>query len=172
MNLDQVASLTLNNVQMLLEQNGIPLAVGPISDRDFQALSTAYAELQWDYAFTTYGNREDKFEFCVKLIEDNNPLPAGAAMCIYNIDDGTFDIHFVESFVRNIPSHPLHGRMILITMWAAYLFCMAVDCQRINVIEPINTEVMALYAKLGFSGDLNYMSASTEDIKAAVLGFA
>lgn len=170
MNLEQIASGTLSNLQMLLEQNGLPLAVGPITDRDFQALSTAYAELEWDHAFSMYGNRDDKFEFCVKLIEESNPLPAGAAMCIFNIEENTFDIHFVESFVRGVRSHPLHGRMILITLWASYLFCAAVDCPCINVIEPVNSDVMALYESLGFRGDLNVMTASIDTIKAVVLG--
>lgn len=171
MNLEQIAIFTLNNVQMLLEQSQLPLAVGPISDADFQALSTNYAELNWDFAFAEYGNNPDKFEFCVKLLSDANPLPAGAAICIYNVGTNSFEIMFVESFVRNISDHPLHGRMLLITLLAAYIFCSAVDCDLIHVIEPVNADVISLYRSFGFVGDNILMSASRAKLRDAVLSY-
>lgn len=171
MNLEQIAVSTLNGVQMLLELINLPLAVGPISDADFQAMMTNYAELNWDFAFAEYGNDPNKFEFCVKLVEGENPLPAGAAMCIYNAQVSSFDIYFVESFVRANPGHPLHGRMLLITLMASYLFCNAVDCSDINVIEPVNDEVIALYRSFGFEGDSTFMTASVATIRDAVLSY-
>lgn len=170
-NLEQIAVSTLNGVQMLLEQIELPLAVGPIHDADFQAMMTNYAELNWDFAFNKYGNDPNRFEFCVKLVEGLNPLPAGAAMCIYNVQVNSFDICFVESFVRSNALHPLHGRMLLITLMASYLFCRAVDCDRINVIEPVNTEVMALYRSFGFEGDTTMMTAPVATIRDAVLRY-
>jgi len=170
-NLEQISISTLNNVQMLLEQANLPLAVGPITDADFQAMMTNYAELNWDFAFAEYGNSPNKFEFCVKLVEERNPLPAGAAMCVYNVELNSFDIRFVESFVRNRDDHPLHGRMLLVTLWATYLFCSAVDCDVINVIEPVNAEVMAHYKNFGFVGDTVLMTASRAQVKDAVLGY-
>lgn len=171
MNLEQIAVSTLNGVQMLLEQVNLPLAVGPIHDADFQAMMTNYAELNWDFAFNTVGNDPNRFEFCVKLLEGSNPLPAGAAMCIYNRLVNSFDIYFVESFVRGNRSHPLNGKMLLITLWASYLFCRAVECDVINVIEPVNTEVMALYKSFGFVGDTVLMTASLATIRDAVLSY-
>ncbi|EOW2370916.1 hypothetical protein ACNZA9_001781 [Cronobacter sakazakii] len=171
MNLEQISSMTLNNLQMLLEATDLPLAVGPITDADFQAMMTNYAELNWDFAFSTYGNNPNKFEFCVKLVEEANPLPAGAAMCVYNIELNSFDIYFVESFVRNREDHVLHGRMLLITLWASYLFCRAVDCDVINVIEPVNQEVMKHYQKFGFTGDTVLMTASLATLRDAVMSY-
>lgn len=171
MNLEQIAVSTLNGVQMLIEQVGLPLAVGPIHDADFQAMMTNYAELNWDFAFNKFGNDPNKFEFCVKLVEGVNPLPAGAAMCVYNLQVNSFDIYFVESFVRGNAAHPLNGRMLLITLMASYLFCRAVDCDVINVIEPVNTEVMALYRDFGFEGDSILMTASVATIRDAVLSY-
>ncbi|MEC5343688.1 hypothetical protein ABRZ24_13895 [Brenneria populi] len=171
MNFEQIGILTLNNVQMLLEQANLPLAVGPITDADFQALSTNYAELNWDFAFSTYGNDPNKFEFCIKLIGEANPLPSGASICIYDIQNNSLDIMFVESFVRNIHDHPLHGHMIEITLMAAYIFCSAVDCDIVNVIEPVNIEVMALYERYGFEGDSDLMSASRAKIRESVMRY-
>ncbi|WP_175576944.1 hypothetical protein [Serratia symbiotica] len=171
MNLEQITSATLNNLQMLLEQKDIPLAVGPITNADFQAMMTAYAELNWDFAFNGYGNNQNKFEFCVKLVGETNPLPAGAALSVYNIDINSFDICFVESFVRNNADHPLHGRMIVITLIAAYMFCTAVDCQVINVIEPVNVQVIALYQGFGFKGDTVLMTASRDQIRKSILSY-
>lgn len=171
MNLEQIAVSTLNGVQMLLEQVKLPLAVGPIHDADFQAMMTNYAELNWDFAFNKFGNDPNRFEFCVKLVEGANPLPAGAAMCIYNLQVNSFDIYFVESFVRGNQTHPLYGRMLLITLMASYLFCRAVDCDVINVIEPVNAEVMALYRSFGFEGDSILMTASAATIRDAVLSY-
>lgn len=171
LNLEQISSATLSNLQMLLDQQKLPLAVGPITDSDYQAMTTAFADLNWDFAFSQFGNSPEKFEFSVKLIEATSPLPAGAAMCTYNIEENSFHIQFVESFVRGVRTHPLHGNMLIITMLAAYLFCSAVECDNVYVIEPMNAEVMKLYSTFGFSGNDILMTASIAQIREAVLRY-
>lgn len=171
MNLDQVANTVISNLQLILDSQNWPLAVGPLTDEDYQALSTMFAELNWDYAFDTFGNRDEKFEFTVKLLPHNGGLPAGAAMCVYNVGSNSFDIQFVESFVRNVSDHPLHGKMMKITVLAAYLFCSMVDCPTIHVIEPDTQDLMDMYRTFGFEGDSVLMAASIETIDAIIKSY-
>lgn len=171
MNLEQVANTVISNLQLILDGQGWPLAVGPLTEGDYQALSTMFAELNWDYAFSAFGNREDKFEFTVKLLPHSGGLPAGAAMCVYNVETNSFDIQFVESFVRNVSDHPLHGKMMKITVLAAYLFCSMVDCPTVHVIEPDTQELMDIYRTFGFEGDAVLMSASIATIEAVIMSY-
>lgn len=165
LNLEQIASLTLSNLQMLLDNLRIPLAVGPIKDEDFRLLTSGYAELDWDYGFSAFGNRDDKFEFCLKLL--SGPLqhiPSGAAMCTYDQDSGVISVRFVESFVRGEKDNPLYGKMFIITLWAVYLFGNSVDCKEVHIPDAINKKVMAHYQKYGFEGDLTLLTASFASI--------
>ncbi len=166
MNLEQIGSSVLANLQLVIESAGLPLAVGPINEQDYQWLSSQFAELNWDFAFSQFGNLPNKFELTVKVVSQENGLPAGAAVCIYNTDGDSFDIQFIESFVRHLPEHPLHGNMIKLTLMSAYLFCSMVDCSTINVIEPDSQELMNLYGSFGFKGDGTLMTASIETIES------
>ncbi|PKH18304.1 hypothetical protein CIG19_21150 [Enterobacterales bacterium CwR94] len=56
MNLEQIGSSVLSNLQMLIDSTGLPLAVGAISDNDYQWLSSQFVELNWDFAFAQFGN--------------------------------------------------------------------------------------------------------------------
>nr|VXZ91998.1 Uncharacterised protein [Klebsiella pneumoniae] len=51
LNLEQIASQSISNLQFLLDTLKMPLAVGPISDEDYVILTTGYAQLEWDYGF-------------------------------------------------------------------------------------------------------------------------
>lgn len=160
MNYEQIASLTLSNLQMLLDNLKVPLAVGPINEEDYRLLLTGYAELEWSYGFCSYGNKEEKFEFCLKLL--SGPLmhiPAGAALCTYDEDKKIIEIHFVESFVRDDKEHPLYGQMFTVTLWAVYLFGSAVGCEEIHIPDAVNQKVVDHYKKYGFTGNATLLTA-------------
>lgn len=161
LNLEQIASQSISNLQFLLDTLKMPLAVGPISDEDYVILTTGYAQLEWDYGFSRYGNRSDKFEFCLKLLAGPlRHIPSGAAMCTFDEDTGVIEIHFVESFVKvDDVEHPLYGNMFMVTLWAVYLFGSAVGCQEIRIPEALNQKVADHYKKFGFKGDISLLSA-------------
>ncbi|GDD91517.1 hypothetical protein HmCmsJML293_01305 [Escherichia coli] len=160
LNYEQIASLTISNLQMLLDNLKIPLAVGPINQEDYIILTSGYSELEWGNGFCTYGNREEKFEFCIKLLAGPlKHIPAGAALCSYDEATRAIEIHFVESFVRNDREHPLYGQMFTITLWAVYLFGSAVGCDEIRIHDAVNQKVVEHYKKYGFEGNLNLLTA-------------
>ena len=160
MNYEQIASLTISNLQMLLDNLKIPLAVGPINQEDYMILTSGYSELEWGNGFCTHGNKDEKFEFCIKLL--SGPLkhiPAGAALCTYDETNRSIEIHFVESFVRGNKEHPLYGQMFTVTLWAVYLFGAAVGCEEIRIPDAVNQKVVDHYKKYGFEGNLNLLTA-------------
>ncbi|MEI7409953.1 MULTISPECIES: hypothetical protein [Pectobacterium] len=172
LNLEQIASLTISNLQLLLDSMKIPLAVGPISDEDYIILTSGFSQLEWDYGFCRYGNREDKFEFCLKVLAGPlRHIPSGAALCTFDEESGVIEIHFVESFVNEDQGHPLYGQMFLITLWAVYLFGSAVDCKAIHIPDSLNQKVVDHYKKYGFSGNLTLLSAPFATIADVVRSY-
>ncbi|WP_235330813.1 hypothetical protein [Pantoea agglomerans] len=172
LNLEQIASVSINNLQMLLEALEMPLAVGPIKDEDFLLLASRFAELEWDYGFSKFGNRDDKFEFCLKLLEGQQKhIPCGAALCTFDEQTGVLDIHFVECFVRDDPGHPLTGNMFLVTLFAVYFFGFAAKCTEIRIPEPLNQDVVDYYKEYGFDGDLELLSAPFATIVSTVKSY-
>lgn len=173
--LDEIGQSVRNNIQLVIDNYGLPLAVGPISNDDYKILSGGFGELEWDYALTTYGNSPGRYEFCIKLINQGvvQGIPAGAALCIYEVEDRTFRIHMIENFARDDDEHPLKGRMVLITLMSAYLFCMAVECQLIHIVEPV-PELLEFYASFGFRElPCGYiMEANLSDIQGTFINFA
>lgn len=67
--LDEIGQSVRNNIQLIIDHVGLPLAVGPLSDDDYKILCGGYGELEWDYALSTYGNSREKYEFCIKLVQ-------------------------------------------------------------------------------------------------------
>lgn len=152
--LNDIGTITRNNVQLILDQLSINLAVGDINDDDYRILCGGFGELNWDEFISSIGNHEDRFEFCIKIktVEGGvaTGVPAGIALCLYSISENSFDIYAVENFCRNKPDHPLHGKMIQLTLMAAYLFSTAVKCATIRIIEPVQ-ELLDFYAQYGFN---------------------
>ncbi|WP_260853769.1 hypothetical protein [Pantoea ananatis] len=173
LNLEQIAIISINNLQMLLEALEMPLAVGPIKDEDFLLLTTTrFAELEWDYGFSKFGNRDDKFEFCLKLLEGQQKhIPSGAALCTFDQETGVLDINFVECFVRDDPEHPLTGNMFLVTLFAVYFFGYSANCTEVRIPEPLNQDVVDHYKKFGFDGDLDLLSAPFATIVSTIRGY-
>jgi len=170
LNLEQIASLSISNLQMLLDNMKMPIAVGPINDEDYVILTSGFAQLEWDHGFSRYGNRDDKFEFCLKLLAGPlRHIPSGAALCTFDEDSGVIEIHFVESFVKDEDvGHPLYGNMFMITLWGVYLFGAAVGCTEIRIPEALNHKVANHYKKFGFEGDINLLSAPFATISDVV----
>ena len=52
LSLEEVAQLTYNTLQSYMDQRGIDLAVGPLSDIDAGSLARAYGELNWEWYIT------------------------------------------------------------------------------------------------------------------------
>ena len=173
--IDEIGISVRNNIQLILDHFELPLAVGPISDDDYKVLSRGYGELEWDYALADYGNSSERYEFCIKLVNNSvvEGVPSGAALCIFAVENRVFNIHMIESFVRNDETHPLKGRMVLITLMSAYLFCMAVECQRIQIVDPV-PELIEYYSGFGFSSvsGSSLMEAKVSDIENAFIKFA
>lgn len=173
--LDEIGQSVRNNIQLVIDHVGLPLAVGPISDEDYKILCGGYGELEWDYAFNTYGNSPDRYEFCIKLVTQGavQGIPSGASICVYGVEDNVFRIHIIERFSREDESHPLKGRMVLITLMSAFIFCKAVGCEVVHIVEPV-TELQYFYSTFGFRMEkCGYiMSASTNSLEETFLKFA
>ncbi|EGZ3275698.1 hypothetical protein CWH66_004503, partial [Escherichia coli O111:NM] len=152
-----------------------PLAVGPLSDDDYKILCGGYGELEWDYALSTYGNSREKYEFCIKLVQQGRVqgIPSGAAICVYGVEENIFRIHMIERFSREDESHPLKGRMVLLTLMSAFIFCKAVECKVVHIVEPV-PELVQYYESFGFRMEqCGYvMSAVIDELQDIFLKFA
>ncbi|MBE0148295.1 hypothetical protein [Serratia sp. PL7] len=168
LSLDEISQAVRNNLQLIIDSQQLKLAVGPISEQDYRILSGGFGELEWDVGLCSYGNNPNRFEFCIKLVKNAvEAVPSGAALCVYGIDDHIFRIHMIESFVRDEDEHPLKGRMVMLTLMAAYLFCMAVDAEGVQICEPVK-ELLGYYASFGFemhdSGYAMFADVSTLEV--------
>lgn len=150
--LDEIGQSVRSNTQLVIDHAGLPLVIGPISDEDYRVLCGGYGQLEWDYALNTWGNDPEKFEFCIKLVMQGavQGIPAGAAICIYRVKEKLFQIHLIERFTRDDEEHPLNGRMVLITLMSTYIFCKAVECEIVHIVEPV-PELHEFYASFGFA---------------------
>ncbi|PWC10691.1 hypothetical protein B4923_16375 [Brenneria roseae subsp. americana] len=151
LSLEEIGQSVRNNLQLIIDSSGLDLAVGPISDQDYRILCGGFGDLDWNYAICTHGNDPDRFEFCVKLVTDHiDSVPAGIALCVFGSNDKIFQIHMIESFVRDDEDHPLKGRMVTLTLMAAYIFCMAVEATEVYIVEP-DQDLIDYYSTYGFS---------------------
>lgn len=154
LSLEEIGQSVRNNLQLIIDYQGLPLAVGPITDQDFRILAGGFGALEWDFGLTEYGNHRDRFEFCVKLVSIANAIvetvPSGVALCVYGVREKIFRIHMIENFARNDKDHPLTGRMVLLTLMAAYLFGVAVEAESVHIMEPV-PELHDYYASFGFT---------------------
>ncbi|WP_062748327.1 hypothetical protein [Erwinia persicina] len=154
LSLNEVAQLTYTTFQYYMDQRGINLAVGPLTDADANLLSRAYGDLNWDWYITSVSNRDDCFGLSLKLMTSREhklieSSPAGVSLSTYSISSKTFDIHAVESFVRDSEDHPLRRRMVLYTLYAAVIFMSQAGGEVIRIIEPVE-EKIAYYESFGF----------------------
>ncbi|TDB52146.1 hypothetical protein [Photorhabdus luminescens] len=154
LSLKHVAQLTYNTLQSYMDQRGIDLAVGPISDSDANMLTRAYGELNWDYYITEVGNRDDCFSLCIKFVISRENLqiesvPAGVALSTYDLSNKSFNIHVLENFVKDTENHPLHRKMLLYTLYASLIFMNMVDGEDVRIHEPVKDKI-AYYRSFGF----------------------
>ncbi|QXF34394.1 hypothetical protein CE143_15490 [Photorhabdus luminescens] len=151
LSLEEIGQLVRNNLQLILDSQGLPLVVSSITDQDFKILAGGFGALEWEFGLTEYGNDPDRFEFCVKLVNTAiEVVPSGAALCLYGVNDKIFRIHMIESFSRNDKNHPLTGRMVFLTLMSAYLFSVAVEAEGVYIMEPVS-ELCDYYASFGFT---------------------
>lgn len=168
--LEHIAQLTYTTLQTYMDERGIDLAVGPLSDEDSNALCRAYGDLNWEYYLSTVGNDPDCFSLCIKFVKskDNRVAensPSGASLSLYTDTSKTFDIHIIENFVRDSENHPLRRKMVLYTLYAAVIFMRQVDGEIVRIIEPV-PEYREYYSTFGFQPtDCDYvMSCSYEEL--------
>jgi len=149
--LDEIGQSVRNNIQLVIDHFGLPLAVGPICDDDYKILAGGFGELAWDCGLSSYGNHPDRYEFCIKLVTQNGvqSIPSGAALCVYDVESRIFCIHMIENFERDDQEHPLTGRMALISIMSAIIFCKAVDGQAVHIDDPV-PELHNYYSSFGF----------------------
>lgn len=154
LSLNEIAQLTYSTLQSYMDQRGIDLAVGPLSDDDANTLCRAYGDLNWEWYITEVGNSQDCFDLGIKLITSREhklveSSPAGVALCTYTKSTGTFDIHAVENFVRDTEDHPLRRRMVLYTLYAALIFMNQARGTIVRIIEPVPDKI-DYYRGFGF----------------------
>lgn len=179
LSLNEVAQLTYATLQSYMDQRGIDLAVGPLSDADANSLSRAYGDLNWEWYITEIGNRDDCFDLGLKLITSREHKlvecsPAGVSLCTYNISSKTFDIHAVENFVRDNENHPLRRKMVLYTLYAAIIFMSQAGGEMVRIIEPVDDKI-AYYQSFGFemSSTCTYvMTCALDTLKARLAELA
>ncbi|HCR0843539.1 TPA: hypothetical protein OMT42_000497 [Klebsiella aerogenes] len=179
LSLEEIAQLTYNTLQSYMDQRGIDLAVGPLSDIDANSLSRAYGDLNWEWYLTEIGNRDDCFSLCIKLVtSQENKLvehyPAGVALCTYFIDTKIFEVHAVENFVKDTEDHPLRRKMVLYTLYAALIFMNQVDGEAIKIIEPVEDKI-DYYRTFGFEmqdGNQDVMHCSFEKLQTVLATLA
>lgn len=53
LSLEEIGQSVRNNIQLILDNIQLPLAVGPISDDDYRILCGGFGQLEWDYALAT-----------------------------------------------------------------------------------------------------------------------
>ncbi|MCW7764315.1 hypothetical protein [Photorhabdus luminescens] len=178
LSLEHIAQLTYNTLQLYMDQRGIDLAVGPISDNDANMLIRAYGELNWEYYITEIGNRDDCFSLCIKFVASKEhclvePVPSGAALSTYDLNDKSFNIHVLENFVKDTENHPLRRKMLLYTLYAALIFMSMVDGEVIRIHEPVNDKI-DYYHSFGFEMEnCGYImscdiEALTENVKTRI----
>lgn len=149
--LEEIGQSVRNNIQLIIDSYGLPLAVGPISDDDYKILAGGFGELEWDCGLSMYGNDPDRYEFCIKIVNHDvvASVLSGAALCIYDPLQSSFMIHMIENFERKDQTHPLRGRMTLITLMSAFIFSMAVEGKIVSIVEPV-PELLEYYSSFGF----------------------
>lgn len=154
LSLNEVAQLTYATLQSYMDQRGIDLAVGPLTDADANALCRAYGDLNWEWYITDVGNRDDCFDLGIKLITSREhkiieSSPAGVSLCTYNLSSKNFDIHAVENFVKDTENHPLRRKMVLYTLYAAVIFMNQAGGETIRLLEPVEDKI-PYYESFGF----------------------
>lgn len=152
MNFEQIKTATINSFQLFFDSNGIALRVGELSDSDYLLLCRSYSELNWDWAFEKFGNREECISVGIKLV--TSELLDGAMMGVYDLEGQTLYMHLMESFV-NTEDHPLRGRMTYFTLVASFLFLSAYGGTTLMFVDPINENLIRYYKSFGFSDPIS-----------------
>ncbi|MGE4260015.1 hypothetical protein [Shewanella sp.] len=148
MNFEQIKTATINSFQLFFDSNGIELRVGELSDSDYVLLCRGYSDLNWDWAFEKFGNRDECISVGIKLV--TSEVLDGAMMGVYDLERQTLYMHLMESFV-NTEDHPLRGRMTYFTLVASFLFLSAFGGTTLMFVDPINEQLIAHYQRYGFS---------------------
>lgn len=157
-----------SNIQLLVDSAKLNLHVGPITDRDWDALSTGYSVLNWPSLLHQYENNPNKFSITIKLKDENSDLPAGAFICLYDIELNVIEICCVENFVKDKKDHPLCGKMFFFTMSSVLMFASVSKTKKIILRDVCDEKLVKFYNNWGF-GVMNRfpqidMSANVDDI--------
>ncbi|MGU5794653.1 hypothetical protein ACFX5Z_18520 [Aeromonas dhakensis] len=164
MNADQIKSAVLSAIQVVTDEMGLELAVGPLNDLDWAYLSGGYGHLNWDAGLTEYGNKEWSFDVGLKLQSDTRLLNA-AILGVFHPETDTLEMHFVESFIRREDQHQLKGRVFKMMIIASYLYVAAVGGTTVRLMD-VEPELIAYYSFFGFKSDGQDMHQSREDLAA------
>lgn len=153
MKLEQIRSVVINSLQMVMDEMEFGLRVGPITDDDFKILTSGYSDLEWAWGLEKYGNSDNRFDFCVKIQQDC--VPDGALLGSYDSGSKVLELHFIENFARSNSNHPLHGRMFHIALLSSYIFICAVDGVAVHLVDPLNDSLVQYYGDSGFTDVTN-----------------
>ncbi len=162
MNADQIKSAVLSAIQVVTDEMGLELAVGPINGLDWEYLSGGYGHLNWEAGLTQYGNEDWSFDVALKLASDTRLLSA-AILGVYHPDTGTLEVHLVESFIKRKDPHPLNGRVFEMTIIASFLYVAAVGGTTVRLMD-VEPELTTYYNIFGFERDGQDMLQSVADL--------
>ncbi|WP_425858510.1 hypothetical protein ACPW74_00120 [Aeromonas sp. INTO2] len=164
MNADQIKSAVLSAMQVVTDEMGLGLAVGPVNELDWAYLSGGFGHLNWEAGLTEYGNMEWSFDVALKLQSDTRLLNA-AILGVFKPETDTLEMHFVESFIRREEQHQLKGRVFEMMIIASFLYVAAVGGNTVRLMD-VEPELMAYYRLFGFQVDGQNMHQSLADLAA------
>jgi len=134
MNADQIKSAVLSAMQVVTDEMGLGLAVGPVNELDWAYLSGGFGHLNWEAGLTEYGNMEWSFDVALKLQSDTRLLNA-AILGVFKPETDTLEMHFVESFIRREEQHQLKGRVFEMMIIASFLYVAAVGGSTVRLMD-------------------------------------
>ena len=167
MNADQIKSAVLSAMQVVTDEMGLGLAVGPINELDWAYLSGGYGHLNWEAGLTEYGNMEWSFDVALKLQSDTRLLNA-AILGVFKPETDILEMHFVESFIRREEQHQLKGRVFEMMIIASFLYVAAVGGTTVRLMD-VEPELMNYYHLFGFQSDGHDMYQSLSDLAATFM---
>ena len=155
LNLSQVYSNALCNLQLIVDKLDMEVAVGPFNNDDWLFLASGYSLLNWENIITLYANEENAIDFCVKFRDNTNSALLGASICVCDLKEKTFNVHCIERFSRSDVNCKLKGRMVFLVLSLVFLMSFSIKIERIRLIDVDNNAISLInyYKTFCFDSD-------------------
>ncbi|EHZ6873041.1 MULTISPECIES: hypothetical protein [Providencia] len=156
---------TVDFLQEFVDEALLDLQVSMLSEDDFESLvRDKRSVLNWLSKFGHFLS-EDSFHMGFRL-EKGSEID-GAVLGVYATKRGDLHIFLIESFVRDLPEHPLNGRLTTLVIIAVTFFLTQYpDSKAVYIIEP-DEGLISHYQKFGFKllRDENVMFATSDALQ-------